>query len=84
MITVKMSLFEMQTLDDLDLLLYGQPDDDSENSEIMCHCMRGRETRLFIGAVPPEDRATIISGRQFLARGGYLEQVHCATPKSHL
>ena len=39
-----MGLFETQELDDLDLLLYGQPDDDTdlESSEIICRCGQGR------------------------------------------
>lgn len=44
MFTAKMGLFETQELDDLDLLLYGQPDDDTdlESSEIICRCGQGR------------------------------------------
>ena len=70
MVTAKIGLFEMQELDDLDLLLYEQPDDDSENSEIMCHCMLGRETRLFTGAVPPRT-----GQRSFQGGGSWLEVV---------
>ena len=40
-----MGLFETQEVDDLDLLLYGKPEDsdtDTENAEIICHCGQGR------------------------------------------